>query len=291
MNYKRNKSDIFVDTLNYLILTAFALITLLPFLYVIAVSFSPYEQVIKGGLILWPDRFNFDSYKVILGSRAFINSMRLTVFVTVFGTILNIVVTCLMAYPLSRKYFSGRNAILFLVLFTMLFNGGMIPTYLVVKATGLLNSVWALIVPGLVSAFNLIILKNFFQSIPDELEEAARIDGCTNIMILFKIFIPLSLPALATFTLFYSVGHWNSFFTAVLYNNKQQLWPIQVLIRQMVLQSGLAGALDSAINETEVVPITIKMAGIVIATIPILIVYPYLQKHFAKGVLLGSVKG
>jgi putative aldouronate transport system permease protein len=179
-----------------------------------------------------------------------------------------------------------------MVLFTMLFSGGMIPTFLVVKTLGLLNSYWALILPGAISAFNLIILKNFFQQLPEGLEESAKIDGCGDLGLLFRIVLPLSLPALATFAMFYSVGHWNTFFSAILYINDSTKWPIQVLLRQIVILSQ-GGIGDSAQFESNFVPPseTIKMATIVVSTVPILLVYPFLQKHFAKGVLLGSIKG
>jgi len=176
------------------------------------------------------------------------------------------------------------------VLFTMLFSGGMIPTYFVVKAMGLTNTLWSLMIPSAISAFNLIVLKNFFQQIPDGLEDSAKIDGCGDVGVLFKIVLPLSMPAMATIGLFYAVGHWNQFFNAVMYINDNTKWPIQVLLREIVIlaQSRIG---DTGFDETEIQPLTIRMAAIVFATIPILLVYPFLQKHFAKGVMLGSVKG
>jgi len=186
----------------------------------------------------------------------------------------------------------GRSVILFLILFTMLFSGGMIPSFLVVKELGLLNSFWSVIIPAGISAFNLIILKNFFQGIPEALEESARIDGCSNTGALFRIVLPLSMPAIATFTLFYSVGHWNQFFTSIMYVTDSSLWPIQVILRQMIIE-GSVEEFKAAIADGNIqtMPTTIQMAAIVVATIPILLVYPFLQKHFAKGVMLGSVKG
>jgi putative aldouronate transport system permease protein len=210
------------------------------------------------------------------------------------GTLINIVMTCLMAYPLARKDLDYRMPIQLMVIFTMLFSGGMIPTFLVVKQLGLIDSYWSLLLPGAISAFNLIIMRNFFQQLPDGLEESAKIDGCSDPGILFRIVIPLSLPAIATFSLFYAVGHWNTFFNAVLYINDSTKWPIQVLLRQIVIMSEGGGLGDStALDASFVKPPeqSVKMAVIVISTLPILMVYPFLQKHFAKGVLLGSVKG
>ena len=186
----------------------------------------------------------------------------------------------------------GRAPLLMMVLFTMLFSGGMIPTYFVVRAVGLINSLWSLIIPGTISAFNLIVLKNFFQQIPEGLEESAKIDGANDVKILARIVLPLSLPAIATFSLFYAVNHWNAYFNAVLYLNDASKWPVQVLMRQIVIlaQGGIGDSSDFD-EETVIQPQAVKMAVVVISTIPILLVYPFLQKHFTKGVLLGSVKG
>jgi len=290
--YKPTPGSRLFDTANIVFLILCSLITLFPFVYILATSLAPLSQVLRGGLILWPERLTWDAYHTILTNRHFVGSLWITVVITLVGTFTNLLFTVFMAYPLAKKRLKGRRVILFLVLFTMLFSGGMIPSYMVVKSLGLLNTIWSLILPGAISAFNLIILKNFFQAIPEELEESARIDGCKNMGVLFRIVLPLSMPALATFTLFYAVGHWNSFFSAVMYVTKSELWPIQVVLRQMIIEGSTQEyqeALSSA--EIQVLPATIKMAAIVVATVPILCVYPFLQKHFAKGVLLGSVKG
>jgi putative aldouronate transport system permease protein len=206
--------------------------------------------------------------------------------------LINLVLTSLMAYALAHAHLAGRRIILLMVVFTMLFSGGMIPTYFVVKETGLIDTLWALMIPNAISAFYLIILKNFFQNIPEELKESARMDGCHEVGILFRIVIPLSLPAMAAFGLFYSVGIWNQYFSAVLYINEPTKWPVQVLLRQVVILSqGAIGDSGEIADDAVVFSQGIKMAVIVISTIPILLVYPFLQKHFAKGVLLGSIKG
>ncbi|MEV5025536.1 carbohydrate ABC transporter permease [Paenibacillus sp. LPE1-1-1.1] len=278
------------DTVNYTLLLLIALVCVLPFIYVLAVSFTSPAEVAKGGLILWPKEWSLASYRYIFSTNTLVRSMLVSIYITVLGTMINLIFTSLMAYPLAKPRLRGRQTILLAVLFTMLFGGGMIPTYFVVKALHLTNTLWSLMIPGAISAFNLIVLKNFFQQIPDGLEDSARIDGCNDVGVLFRIVLPLSLPAMATFGLFYAVGHWNQFFNAILYINDNTKWPIQVLLREVViLASSSIG--DSSIDSTEIQPLTIRMAVIVFATIPILLVYPFLQKHFAKGVMLGSVKG
>jgi len=286
-------SGILFDCFNYVFLAFFALITLIPFLYIVGGSLATDEELIRRAFFLIPETFSLDAYRYIFSSGTIFKSMGVSVYVTVVGTLVNLLFTVTMAYPLSRRDLMGRNWLLNMVIFTILFSGGLIPTYLVVKAVGLLDSLWALILPGAISAFNLIIVKNFFQELPAGLEEAARIDGCTEIGVLWRIILPLSKPVLATFTLFYAVGHWNDFFQALLYINSAEKWPLQVLLRQIVMLSqGTIGDMTQ-LDPTFVQPPqqSIKMAVIVVATVPILIVYPFLQKHFAKGVLLGSVKG
>ncbi|MFD0961055.1 carbohydrate ABC transporter permease [Paenibacillus chungangensis] len=292
MKKSANVGELLFNGVNYVLLIICALATLGPFLYVAAVSLSPLEQVMRGGLILWPEKVTWDSYRMILTNSHFTQALWVTVAITIVGTAVNLFLTVTMAYPLSKKRLKGRSVMLFLVLFTMLFSGGMIPTFLVVKWLDLLNSFWSVIIPAGISAFNLIILKNFFQGIPDALDESARIDGCSNIGSLVRIVLPLSMPALATFTLFYSVGHWNQFFSSIMYVTDSNLWPIQVILRQMIIQGSIEEFQAAIANESiQTMPTTIKMAAIVVATVPILCVYPFLQKHFAKGVMLGSVKG
>ncbi|MFC6231353.1 carbohydrate ABC transporter permease [Paenibacillus allorhizosphaerae] len=278
------------DGVNYALLTIIAAITVIPFIYILAVSFTSPHEVAKGGFILFPKEFSLSAYKYILSTGTLTHSLLVSIYVTVIGTLINLLFTSLMAYPLAKATLRGRQTILLGVLFTMLFSGGMIPTYFVVKAMHLTNTLWSLMIPSAISAFNLIVLKNFFQQIPDGLEDSAKIDGCGDVGVLFRIVLPLSMPAMATFGLFYAVGHWNQFFNAVMYINDNTKWPIQVLLREIVIlaQSRIG---DTGFDETEIQPLTIRMAAIVFATIPILLVYPFLQKHFAKGVMLGSVKG
>lgn len=281
-------------TINTGLLLLFALIMIIPFLYIVLASFTSSDELMQKGFVLFPTKWSLDGYRYIFSTNTLFNSLLVTIYITVIGTLLNLIFTSLTAYPLARKNLDGRRIFQFLVLFTMLFNGGMIPTFLIVKATGLLDSTWSLMIPGLISAFNLIIMRNFFQQIPEELIESSKIDGAHEFGTLLRIVLPLSMPAIATFSLFYAVGHWNSYFQAILYLNDSELWPIQVWLRQIVILAQGSGIGDSAQLDSEfAIPAApvIKMTVIVISTVPILLVYPFLQKHFAKGVMLGSVKG
>jgi putative aldouronate transport system permease protein len=283
--------DLFFNSFIYLVLGFISLLTLLPFVNVVAQSLASMEEVVSGRLILWPRTFDFSSYRYIFNTGIFFTSLKNTVWITVVGTTVNMIVTSLTAYVCSRGNFSGRKVLLLMILFTMLFSGGMIPTFLVVKETGLMNSLWALVIPSAASAFNILVMREFFESIHESIIESATIDGCNDFGIFVRIVLPLSLPALATFTLFYAVGNWNQYFAAILYLNRSGLWPLQILLRQVVL----VGQADifSGVASDEVIPqpVTIQMATVVLASLPIVILYPFLQKYFVKGLTLGSVKG
>ncbi|MGM0879762.1 MAG: carbohydrate ABC transporter permease [Bacillota bacterium] len=289
----RTVSGTVFDVMNYFFLGLFAVAAILPFIYVISGSFATDAELTKRAVFLIPETFSIAAYEFIFSTNTILKSIGVSMYVTVFGTAVNLFFTVTMAYPLARRGLMGRNTVLNLVVFSMLFGGGMIPTYLVIRELSLLDSYWALILPGAISAFNLIIVKNFFQELPPGLEEAAKIDGCTELGLLWRIVLPLSKPVLATFTLFYAVGHWNDFFAALLYINDPEKWPLQVLLRQIVLLSQAAAGDLNAMDPNFVKPPdqSIKMAVIVVGTVPILLVYPFLQKHFAKGVLIGSIKG
>lgn len=274
------------DGANYLFLSIYALLTLIPFVYVVVSSFSGSSDVI-------PTTFTLDAYRYIFSTNTFVNSIFISVYITLLGTSISLVLTSLTAYALAHRTLMGRRTVSFMILFTMLFHGGMIPTYFVVKSLGLLNTLWALMIPNAISAFYLIVLRSFFQNIPDEIKESGRIDGCHELGMLFRIVIPLSLPAMAAFGLFYAVMIWNQYFSAILYISDNTKWPIQVILNQVLrIASGGSGDGQEIIQEGHVsIGNALKMAVIVISTVPILLVYPFLQKHFAKGVLLGSVKG
>ncbi|MFD3261255.1 carbohydrate ABC transporter permease [Paenibacillus lentus] len=276
---------------NFTLLAIIALITVLPFIHVVAGSFTTSAELAANKFVLIPKVWSLEAYKFIFSTNTIFKAMGVSIGVTAVGTLVSMFMTALMAYGLSRRDLDGRKVVNFMVVFTMLFHGGMIPTFLVVKELGLIDTYAALIIPSAISAFNMIILKNFFQNIPEGLEESAKIDGCNDFGILFKIVLPLSMPAIATISLFYAVTYWNTYMTAILYLDDSAKWPIQVLLRQIVvLASGMdhSSTLDAAVPPPDQ---TIKMAVIVVATLPILMVYPFLQKHFAKGAMLGSMKG
>ncbi|MFD2412536.1 carbohydrate ABC transporter permease [Paenibacillus rhizoplanae] len=276
---------------NFILLALIALVTVLPFVHVVAGSFTTSAELAANKFVLIPKVWSLEAYKFIFSTNTIFRALGVSIGVTLIGTLFSMFITALMAYGLSRKDLDGRRVFNFLVVFTMLFHGGMIPTFLVVKELGLIDSYAALILPSAISAFNMIILKNFFQNIPEGLEESAKIDGCNDFGILFKIVLPLSLPAIATISLFYAVTYWNTYMSAILYLDNSAKWPIQVLLRQIVV---LASGMDHSATLDGTVPPpdqTIKMAVIVVATLPILMVYPFLQKHFAKGAMLGSMKG
>jgi putative aldouronate transport system permease protein len=276
------------DVLNIVVLLGLALITVLPLLYVLAASFASESEIASRPFFLWPEKFVTSTYAYIFETGTFVRALITTIIVTAVGTVVQVMLTFTMAYPLAKRYLPGRALALNLVIFTLVFSGGMIPTYLVVRDLGLLDSYWALILPLAINPFYLIIVKSFFQELPQALEEAARIDGCNEMGVFFKIVLPLSKPIIATFSLFYAVGIWNDYMSPLLYIDDSKKWTLQVLVRQLTspdAQNALA-QLESVFFPTE----GLKFAVVVIATLPILLFYPFLQKHFAKGVLIGSVK-
>ncbi len=289
----RSLTERLADYFNVIVLAGIGSVMLLPFIHIFSVSFSSLEDVLTKEFILWPTNWSMDAYRAIFASNQFINSIGVTIYITVVGTIISLVLTASMAYALTRNIL-GQRIILLGVIFTILFNAGMIPVYLVVKATGIMNTLWALIIPSAISSFNLIVIRQFFLNIPSELSEAALIDGANEVRTFWSIILPLSKPALATFSLFYAVGHWNKYFEGILYLNDAAKWPIQVVLRQMVIMNETTSTIGADVMlqlESQPPPETIQMAAILVATLPILVLYPFLQKHFAKGVMIGSVKG
>lgn len=275
---------------NYVILTIFGITMLIPFVHIIAGSFSSSLAIKQGLVSILPVDFTFDNYKAVMADPTIWQSFGVTVLITVVGTFLNLLLTCLMAYALSKHDLKGRSLIMLLVLFTMIFQAPMIPSYLLVKSLGMLNTIWSVIVPGLISAFNMVIMISFFRNIPDGLLDSAKIDGCGEYRTLFQIVLPLSLPSLMTIGLFYAVGHWNSYFNAMMYIRDPNLHPLQLKLRRLIVESDVDSMMASAVATMQSAE-GIKMASILFATLPILIVYPLIQKHFVKGSMLGSVKG
>ena len=288
---RRSVGDIIANVVIYILLTLTAVIMVIPFIYVIAASFATEAEIQTRPIFFIPDSPTLDAYARIfdmndMGTRVF-HSLLISVCVTAIGTFINLFFTTTMAYGLSRTNLIGKKPLLNMVLFTMVFGGGMIPLFLVVKGLGMYDTYAALILPGAISAYNMIIVRNFFMELPRELEEAASIDGCSDIGIFIKIALPLSLPCLATFGLFYAVGHWNNYFGALLYLEDSTKFPFQLVLRNIVMQTAETQTDPNALIPED----TLKMAVIVIGTVPILIVYPFLQKHFAAGVMVGAVKG
>ncbi|WP_309120640.1 carbohydrate ABC transporter permease [Paenibacillus sp.] len=272
------------------------LIVLYPLLFVLSASFSDPRQVMNGEMWLWPVGFTLDAYREVFNYGAVWVGYKNTLFYSFAGTVVNIFLTTLAAYPLSRRDLPGRNVFMFVVTFTMFFNGGLIPTYLLVRDLGMVNTIWALLVPNAIATYNLIVMRTYFQSnIPWEVQEAAHIDGCSNVRMLTHIILPLSKPIIAVMVLFYAVGHWNAFFNALIYLRNDALYPLQLVLREILIisQSSYLDEGGSSFGMTEKLLLaeSIKYALIIIASIPVLIMYPFVQKHFVKGVMIGSIKG
>ncbi|MDT0181811.1 carbohydrate ABC transporter permease [Microbacterium sp. ARD31] len=277
------------DVFNVALMIAVAVVALVPFVYVLAGSFATEAELATRSFFLWPETFSLRAYESIFTSPAFVRAMITTIAVTAVGTLVQLMLTATMAYPLSKANLPGGRIILSLIVFTMVFSGGMIPTFLVVKDLGLLNNYWALILPMAINPFSLIIIKNFFQQLPGELEESAKIDGANELQTLWSIILPLSKPVLATFALFYAVGIWNDFMSPLLYLNDSSMWTLQMFLRQVTVATDLSVVEQ---DPTQLPPAQgIKFAVIIVATLPIVLFYPFLQRHFAKGMLIGSVKG
>ncbi|WP_409343105.1 carbohydrate ABC transporter permease [Paenibacillus sp. MBLB4367] len=290
---KKKASDRAIDGFLYVILSLFCLATLFPLYFVFIMSVTPYTEVMRnGGFVLIPSELTLEAFKTIFSSATVPRALQITIYITVAGTAMNLAVTTALAYALSKKYLPGRSVMLLMIVFTMLFSGGIIPGYMVVKGLGLINTLWALMIPGLVSTFNLLIMKTYFEGLPPELEDAAKVDGCGDLSTLVRIVLPLSLPIMATLALFFAVGHWNTYFSGIMYLHERTLYPLQVVLRNMIVTPSVSQELAVPATQMESLPPeTIKMAVVVVATVPVLILYPFLQKYFMKGVLLGSIKG
>ncbi|ALS29180.1 ABC transporter permease [Paenibacillus sp. 32O-W] len=284
----RGAASLVFDTANYIFLALLGFLTLYPFWDTLIVSIIPMGEYLKSSVHLWPETVTFEAYAYLLSMGELWKSYSVTMTITAVGTLINMILTILAAYALSKTELKGHRVIMFLILFTMLFSGGIIPTYIIIKNLGLMNSLWALMIPNALNTYNLIVMRSFFGSIPAGLEDSAKIDGCNELGVLFRIVIPLSMPGIATIALFYAVAHWNEFFHAVFYITDKNLWPLQLFLRGMLFEneSAYSGGGDSPF----LLGPAIKMATVMIATIPVMLVYPFFQKYFAKGALLGAVK-
>lgn len=293
---KKISGETVFQVVDVCLMCLFMVAILIPVFTVVMTSFvSEAEIARRGTFIIVPEEFDFSAYRMLLASgKNIIRAYKNTLFRVVAGTGLNLAVTISLAYGLSRENLKGKTALTGMVFFTMLFSGGMIPTFILVKGLGLIDSRWSMVLPGMVNTWNLLIMRNFFYAIPKSLEEAAVIDGANDVQILTKIILPLSKASIATIGLFYAVGHWNAWFDAMLYINKTPLLPMQNILRNIITAASSIGDLGAeAYNSLDVVPPSqsIRAATIVITTLPILVIYPFVQKYFVKGVMVGSVKG
>lgn len=291
----RSTGDAIFDIANVVIVSVIILVVLYPMIYVVSASFSNPLDVLQGKVWLLPKGVNFDAYQRVFMNQDILIGYKNSIVYALVGTSVNLGLTIMGAYPLSRKEFYGRSAIMLLFAFTMFFSGGIIPTYLLVKSLGLLNHMWAVIIPGAVSMWNLIIMRTFFQNtIPGEMYEAAFMDGCSDLGILFKIVLPLSTPIMAVMVLFYGVSHWNSFFDALLYLSDRNKYPLQLILRDILIQNQMQDMMDDDSDAfTNQVMLTegLKYAVILVSSLPVLILYPLLQRYFVKGVMVGAIKG
>lgn len=292
---RRSKEDKIFDFINIFLVAIMVILVVYPLYFIVIASISNPNLIYEGKVWLLPKDITFEGYQRIFSDSKIWLGYKNSIVYTFVGTLVNVSCTLMAAYALSRKDLYGRNIIMFLFLFTMFFSGGLIPTYLVVKNLGLLNTMWALILPKAVAVWNVIVARTYFQTtIPNELLEAAKMDGCSDAKFFWKIVIPLSKPIVAVMVLFYAVGHWNSYFDALIYLNNEDLYPLQLILRNILIQNEASTQMMSDIDSLAAkqrVSELIKYGVIIVASIPLLILYPFVQKYFVKGVMIGGIKG
>lgn len=291
----RSIGDRIFDVVNYVLLTLVMLIVLYPLLFVLSASVSNPETVLRGEVWLIPKQINFDAYAKIFQNKDILLGYGNTILYTLLGTAINLIMTICAAYPLARKDFLGRGLITGMIVFTMFFGGGLIPTYLLIKNLNMLDTLWVMVIPNAVAVWNIIIMRTFFQqSIPGEIQEAAMIDGCSHMQTLLRIVLPLSMPIIAVMVLFYAVGHWNSYFNALIYLSSKDKFPLQLILREILIQSDSGDMIkltsESAVKMKMSVE-GLKYAVLVVANLPMLVLYPFLQRYFVKGIMIGALKG
>ncbi|CAH8768611.1 carbohydrate ABC transporter permease [Paenibacillus dendritiformis] len=291
----RSIGDRIFDVVNYVLLTLVMLIVLYPLLFVLSASVSNPETVLRGEMWLIPKQINFDAYAKIFQNKDILLGYGNTILYTLLGTAINLIMTICAAYPLARKDFLGRGLITGMIVFTMFFGGGLIPTYLLIKNLNMLDTLWVMVIPNAVAVWNIIIMRTFFQqTIPGEIQEAAMIDGCSHMQTLLRIVLPLSMPIIAVMVLFYAVGHWNSYFNALIYLSSKDKFPLQLILREILIQSDSGDMIkltsESAVKMKMSVE-GLKYAVLVVANLPMLVLYPFLQRYFVKGIMIGALKG
>ncbi|MHA6484937.1 carbohydrate ABC transporter permease [Paenibacillus sp. strain BS8-2] len=288
---KSSIADRMADSLIYVLLLAFLVITLVPFLHIVAMSLSSNGPILSGHVTIFPVEFSIDAYKVVLNDSQVIQSLFFTIQLTVMYTVFSLIMTICCAYPLTKTYLRGYKVIMLMIVVTMFFGGGVIPEYILMKELNLLNTMWVMIIPGLISPFYMIIMRSFFKNIPEGIEESAQIDGSTHFGILTRIVLPLSMPVIATLSLFYAVHRWNGFMDSLLYITDTDLYPMQLRLYNIIMNASGAFTEQEGMIGVQILPESLKSANIVFATVPILLAYPWLQKYFVSGMTLGSVKG
>ncbi|HEX7713301.1 MAG TPA: carbohydrate ABC transporter permease [Bacillota bacterium] len=299
MAFKQSAGEKIFERLNHIILLIFGLSTVYPFVYIITLSFNDGLDALKGGIYLWPRVFTLDNYIKCFQNELIFNSYMITVFRTIVGTFLATLLCSMLAFALTKKKLPGRSAILFFFFFTTIFSGGLIPYYILLRQLNLTNSIWVYVIPQLYSFYNVIILKTYFETIPKSISESAVIDGCSDVQIFSKIYLPLSGPVIATILLFFGVAHWNDWFTGTYFVQDKRLFPAATMLQNLLTESTYeSSTFDTtkmntslAMSGVTTTPESLKMAFIVIMTLPIVFVYPFLQKYFIKGVMIGAIKG
>ena len=293
--FLRSKDDLIFNIVNYTLLGLAVGIYLYPLIYIVSSSFSSVDAVVKGKVWLFPVDFSLDGYKAVFKSSKIWTGYLNSFIYMIVGTAINLVVTLMAAYPLSRQDLKGRNAIMMFFTFTMIFSGGIVPTYLVVSKLKLINTIWAMVIPGALSVYFMIIAKTFFQTtIPVELQEAAEMEGCSTPKLIWYIILPLSKAIIAVLLLFYAIAHWNSYFDALLYLNTEDKQPLQIVLREILIRNEQNASMlrDAELMEkSEGLKQLLKYSLIVVSSLPVLCIYPFVQKYFVKGVMIGSVKG
>ena len=290
---KQSPGEMIFTICNYVFFAILSLMMVYPFWHQLMLSLSGVHAAAAGGMFLWPKDFTLVTYQNVLRNKGILSGFRVSTIVTLTATCIGVFLTTMMAYPLSKTKLRGNAVFMFFIVFTMLFNGGMIPNYLLIKQLGLLDNLWALILPNLVGAFNIIIMRSFFAGLPASLEESAKIDGANDMFILFRIIVPLSMATIATIALFTAVGYWNDYFSTILYITSKSKWAMQAELRNLIVNTAQALS-ESGVSVTSNMDITentVKAASIIVTTTPILVIYPFLQRYFVKGVMIGSIKG